>query len=112
MGNIIYSLWPKDQAKFIKYVSKVTKNILRRKAYKQIDNMVIYKPPHSAEYSICYFVFNNKNKENRYNIMDDAAYEGLESEYSKACLVIGKNVDNKSSAYDIIGVYPKHENNN
>jgi hypothetical protein len=112
LGSILYRLLPSDQSKIINYISKIKKNISKNWMKKGHDNMIIYNPPLSSEYSFCFVIFNKYNKEERYNFFDEAILIALKPEHVKYCLAIAINIDMPELPYALIGFSKKENNKN
>lgn len=109
MGSIIYRLLPSDQSKIVHQINILIKNIEKNWMRKGHKNLLIYTPPLSSEFAFGFVIFNNQNKEKRYDFCEEAAFLSMESYHAKHSLVIGLNIDLPEMSYAIISVYDKPE---
>jgi hypothetical protein len=69
------------------------------------NNIIVYGPPTSSEYALCYILYKNSNSEKKDVFIENAAQLGLEPDHVKTCLVIARNIDSNDLSYHFIGLY-------
>ena len=66
--------------------------------------MLILNPNPNSKFSLCYIYFNNQTIDQRYKFVEAGSAMALEPEHVKHCLVIAKNIDDDTRAYDFIAL--------
>ena len=103
MGIILHRFSPDDQNKIIRKIKVLEKIVQSSWMIEGHNNVLVYNPPRSSEYALCYVLCKNGNYERRYEFVDNAAQHGLKPDHVKLCLIIVKNMDS-DFIYDLIGL--------
>lgn len=107
IGVILNRFSPDDQRIIQSKVNKLKRNVEKRWNIEGHKNMLVYVPPKASQYSLVYFLYNNKNSHRTKDFQEAAAANGLEPDHVANCLVIGRNIDDESMAYHFIGLFSK-----
>ena len=109
MSSIIYRLFPDDQQMITDAIDKLKINVEKNWDIDGHDNMLIYNPPISSQYAFSFILYNERNKEQRYDFFDDSCIMALEPEHVQYCLAIGINIDRGDIQYSMISVSNKDD---
>lgn len=107
IGAILHRFSPDDQDKLIRMIKVLERIVQSSWMIEGHNNVIIYNPPRSSEYALCYVLYKNGNSEKRHEFIDYATQHGLEPDHVKYCIVISKNMDRNDLVYNFIGLIEK-----
>lgn len=110
IGAILHRFSPDDQNKLVRMVKELEKIVQENWMVEGHKNIIVYSPPKSSEYALCYVLYKNNNSERREEFLKHAIQIGLEPNHVKNCLVIAKNIDRNDMSYHFIGLAMKNKN--
>lgn len=112
MGCFLNRFLPSDQMKATRAVKSLTKVVKKNWSIEGHKNIVLYCPPEYSEYALAIVLFNDRNREKRYEFIEHAQSLCLEPKQVKFGLVIAKNIDQPEKAYHYISIFEKAEDEN
>ena len=101
--NVSFEDQRSAQNQFNKIIKNVKKN-WRRPGHK---NTVIISPPPRRTDAFALMAFRDRQKEDRHNLMENAAAHAFSNDHATRCLVIGVNIDKDQYPYSILGVFDR-----
>lgn len=104
VGVILHMFSPNDQEKLARLLTKLKRNVEKNWKIKGHKNMLILNPAQNSKFALCYIYFNNQTTNQRYEFIDTGIAIALEPEHVKYCVVIAKNIENDTRAYDFIAI--------
>ena len=105
IGAILHRFSPDDQSKLIRMIRAQERVVQSSWMIEGHNNIIVYGPPTSSEYALCYILYKNSNSEKKDVFIENAAQLGLEPDHVKTCLVIARNIDSNDLSYHFIGLY-------
>ena len=104
IGVILHMFTPDDQKKLATLLPKLKRNVEKNWRIKGHKNMLILNPNTNSKFALCYIYFNNKTAKERDQFIEAGSTMALEPEHVTHCLVIAKNIDDDTRAYDFIAL--------
>ncbi len=105
IGAILHRFSPDDQNKLIRMIRVQERVVQSSWMTEEHNNVIVYGPPTSSEYALCYILYKNGNSEKRDAFIENSVKLGLEPDHVKTCLVIARNIDKNDLSYHFIGLY-------
>ncbi|MDX8398624.1 MAG: hypothetical protein R8K20_00060, partial [Gallionellaceae bacterium] len=94
-----------DQEALSRKFKQAIKNVHKNWRVQGHTNSVVLIPSRKALDAIAVFAFKERDKDNRYNNMENIAAQVFDKSQAERCLVIGINIDKMHYPYTIIAVY-------
>lgn len=107
IGVILHRIPPEDQGKLSDMIEKHEDYVHKNWMVEGHENLIVYTPQKSSEYSLCYVMFKNQNFEKRDEFIDNAISHGLVPDHVKYCVIIAKNIDIPDLSYNYIALVNK-----
>lgn len=104
IGVILHMFTPNDQKKLASLLPKLKRNVEKNWRIKGHNNMLILNPNTNSKFALCYIYFNDQTISQRDQFIEAGSAMALEPEHVTHCLVIAKNIDDDTRAYDFIAL--------
>ncbi len=105
LSLLLNNIHPEEQSIIYKMINETKKNVRKKWRVFGHLNSVIYSSGIFDDYGFCYFVYCNQNKQNATSFSEGCANELIDIQGRKLCLVVGKNLDDHSVAYNKLALY-------
>lgn len=104
IGVILHMFTPSDQEQLAALLPQLKRKVEKNWGTKGHDNMLILNPHKDSKVALCYIYFNEKTVSQRDQFIESGIAMALDPEHVTHCLVIAKNIDDDTKAYDFIAL--------
>ena len=95
---------PDEQINIMKKLDELKKQVNNNWNSREQNNTLISIPSNSSTYGLAYVMFKNDNTLDVRELMENESTIALKTSKAKTMVVIGKNIDHDSTAYNFIGL--------
>ena len=102
IGVALNMFSPDDQSRFVKRLVNLKKRVRRNWITPESENTLFLTPSKASSYALACVMFKNENAGMQQHFMKEAAATALKNDHIQTVIVIGKNIDEDTTAYDAI----------